>query len=433
MFILVPSWFFKHLWKNIIIAQWNLFFFSRRSERYYISYLSLAQSCNLLTSAGSWPGRLLWCMASRKAKSGLPSLVWGPTTDHKVQLAKFTIRIQLQQGLVLMLCFLEFLWFFISVLYCTAAIWSNTSILQPHFASMGPDELEVFFKRMFALKVPKDPWLDLHITCRYHIKFISYNFLSYGLDYLQVMNFFHLDTQTFISWLVLNRISKSLVGLKSKVIIFLVLLVSWMEDENNVKSNFQVIEYFAGVGRIAQVAHRKGYQSVAFDLTYGEERAARVGKRSPMDINSNAGFVLAIKMILRSEFNSAVGIFAVLCSSFVPVNRGTGSRDIMIPEGNENVVSVRKSNKLLSRLLGSWSYLYFIFFQNTPFLSQLSNLWSPRNRRAARPGRWYWCCWWSVPGGLSLWRTRPTRLLQCNLGLFGWWSYWSLMVFQWLG
>lgn len=218
---------------------------------------------------------------------------------------------------------------------------------------MGPDELEVFFKRMFALKVPKDPWLDLHITCRYHIKFISYNIFSYGLDYLQVMNFFHLDTQTFISWLVLNRISKSLVGLKSKVIIFLVLLVSWMEDENNVKSNFQVIEYFAGVGRIAQVAHRKGYQSVAFDLTYGEERAARVGKRSPMDINSNAGFALAIKMILRSEFNSAVGIFAVLCSSFVPVNRGTGSRDIMIPEGNENVVSVRKSNKLLSRLLGS--------------------------------------------------------------------------------
>lgn len=158
---------------------------------------------------------------------------------------------------------------------------------------------------------------------------------------------------TFISWLVLNRLSKSLGGPKSKVIIFLVLLVSWMEDDNNVKSNFQVIEYFAGVGRIAQVADRKGYQSVAFDLTYGEERAARKGKRSSMDLNSNAGFVLAIKLILRSEFNSAVAIFAVLCSSFVPVNRGTGSRDILVPEGNENVVSVRKSNKLLSRLLGS--------------------------------------------------------------------------------
>lgn len=58
---------------------------------------------------------------------------------------------------------------------------------------------------------------------------------------------------------------------------------------------------------------------------------------------------LAIGLVLRSEFAALVAFFAVCCSSFVPINRGTGDRSILTPEGNEQIPSVRRSNKLMSR------------------------------------------------------------------------------------
>lgn len=135
-----------------------------------------------------------------------------------------------------------------------------------------------------------------------------------------------------------------------KVIILLTLLVSWMEDPVGIdyKQDIQCIEYFAGVGRIAQLSAHVGYTSIGFDIDYGTRRR---GKRSPMDLNSNAGLVLAIRIILRSSFNDLAAMFAVVCSSFVPVNRGTGGRDLLVPEGDENVPSVRRGNKLLCRIL----------------------------------------------------------------------------------
>ena len=143
-----------------------------------------------------------------------------------------------------------------------------------------------------------------------------------------------------------------LFHIASKVIILLTLLISWMEDEGAVTKEIEVIEYFAGVGRIAKLARYAGYESVGFDMAYGVQKSKLTGKRNSMDLNSNAGLVLAIKLILRSRMDLLVAIFAVCCSSFVPVNRGTGARSMLVPEGDENVVSVRKSNKLLSRKLG---------------------------------------------------------------------------------
>lgn len=58
---------------------------------------------------------------------------------------------------------------------------------------------------------------------------------------------------------------------------------------------------------------------------------------------------LAIAWILRSEFGLVVALFAVCCSSFVPVNRGTGARSLLTPLGDMLVPSVRRSNKLMSR------------------------------------------------------------------------------------
>ena len=140
----------------------------------------------------------------------------------------------------------------------------------------------------------------------------------------------------------------------AQVMILLVLLVSWIPDEGDINHGYGMIEFFSGVGRVAQMAELVGLSAVAYDLEYSRPR---VGKRRSMDLNSNAGLVLGIKLIWQSRFNEVISLFATCCSSWVPVNRGTGWRDILVPLGNEQVASVRKSNKLVSRCLGCKSCL----------------------------------------------------------------------------
>ena len=33
------------------------------------------------------------------------------------------------------------------------------------YLAMGPEEMEIFFKRMFALRVPKDAWIHISEGC----------------------------------------------------------------------------------------------------------------------------------------------------------------------------------------------------------------------------------------------------------------------------
>ena len=54
-------------------------------------------------------------------------------------------------------------------------------------------------------------------------------------------------------------------------------------------------------------------------------------------------------LILRGELDGLVGSLACVCSSYVPVNAGTSKRDLLCALGDDNVVSVRKSNKMTSR------------------------------------------------------------------------------------
>lgn len=75
----------------------------------------------------------------------------------------------------------------------------------------------------------------------------------------------------------------------TKVVVLLVLLVSFLDIP--ITPEYEVLEYFAGVGRIAALAKFAGYQSAALDIRYGEERFRAAGKRSPLDINSDAGLV----------------------------------------------------------------------------------------------------------------------------------------------
>lgn len=66
------------------------------------------------------------------------------------------------------------------------------------------------------------------------------------------------------------------------------ILVSWMGVLSD--DGYQVIEYFAGVARIATMAKLTGFKAVAYDKDFGKASKMR-GKRSPMDLNSNAGLV----------------------------------------------------------------------------------------------------------------------------------------------
>lgn len=65
--------------------------------------------------------------------------------------------------------------------------------------------------------------------------------------------------------------------------------MSWLDIPK--KEEIQVIEYFAGVGRIAALSKFCGYKSAAVDISYAEDQFRKAGKRSPMDINSESGLV----------------------------------------------------------------------------------------------------------------------------------------------
>lgn len=73
-----------------------------------------------------------------------------------------------------------------------------------------------------------------------------------------------------------------------KEAILLVLLTWWLQDVCP-DDGLEVLEYFAGVGRIAQLAQWVGYKSCAYDRDFAKPRP---GKRGAMDLNSDAGLVL---------------------------------------------------------------------------------------------------------------------------------------------
>ena len=161
------------------------------------------------------------------------------------------------------------------------------------------------------------------------------------------------------------------------------LLTWWLELPKDGEA-YQVLEFFAGVGRIASMSRYAGFRSAAVDIEYGKSTGKRA--RPPMDLNSNAGLMslasisgvhltrerkhntlvrffnvvfversalsLCIRLILNSEFEGLAAFFAIVCSSWVPVNRGSTKRTIMTPLGNEDFPAVRRSNKLTSRKLG---------------------------------------------------------------------------------
>ena len=78
----------------------------------------------------------------------------------------------------------------------------------------------------------------------------------------------------------------------TKVVVLLVLLVWWLDIPKH--HDYQVVEYFAGVGRIAALAKLCGFTTAAVDIDYSRELGKRMGRRAPMDLNGNAGLVFQV-------------------------------------------------------------------------------------------------------------------------------------------
>ena len=73
------------------------------------------------------------------------------------------------------------------------------------------------------------------------------------------------------------------------------MMVAWTSYiDIDPRSPNDLIEFFAGQARIARAANDAGYRSCAVDLAYDcirdPNRRHRLDKRSPFDINSDAGF-----------------------------------------------------------------------------------------------------------------------------------------------
>ncbi len=91
-----------------------------------------------------------------------------------------------------------------------------------------------------------------------------------------------------------------------------ILLTSWLDFVDlNESPEYDVIEFYAGVGRIARLSSGVGYRAAAYDVTYDlgccdteflEEHQNPIlteGKKKTMDLTTPAGFVF-----LRFAFSS---------------------------------------------------------------------------------------------------------------------------------
>ena len=140
----------------------------------------------------------------------------------------------------------------------------------------------ILFHLLLERAAELSPWPRLNLSCS-----------SSGSSSSAFRRMLVLHPSTHYSLVHQNRSPSCLyytLGIWAQVVILLILLVWWL-DLPPQGDPYQVIEMFAGVGRIAGLSKFAGFKSAAIDIEYAKERWERVGKRSPMDINSDAGLL----------------------------------------------------------------------------------------------------------------------------------------------
>ena len=151
------------------------------------------------------------------------------------------------------------------------------------YPAMTPAQFDLMMKRIIAVGTPKESWCASVWMWEYNPKKWLYMAL-----YIYTLHIPYSQT---------------------KVVVLLILLVWWLDLPKCDAGPYQVLEYFAGVGRIAAIGKFTGRTSAALDISYGEHLGKRMGKRkrSPMDLNSDAGLVLlACKHVWKKDISQTL-------------------------------------------------------------------------------------------------------------------------------
>lgn len=160
------------------------------------------------------------------------------------------------------------------------------------------------------------------------------------------------------------------------------------------REEWEMIEYFSGLGRISSLAAKIGMVVASFEISRGfvpkrkpNRRHRRHPHRNSMDFCGDSGFAslssillacfvlffptdrsdlflthpgmslpastwavrLAVVLAMQSSFGVLVTMLAPPCSTWISINIGTSKRSILVPGGDETLVQNRKANKLACR------------------------------------------------------------------------------------
>ena len=181
-----------------------------------------------------------------------------------------------------------------------------------------------------------------------------------------------------------------------------ILLLTWQSFfDLGQSTEYQVLEYYAGVGRIARLSACTGYRAAAFDVVFDKPevteawpgspttkakvRTSQSGKKCAMDLTTPSGFTfhgafflkcysktqlcftnwnetilgldpsvsdlrLALAMALQGQVDECISFWGICCSSWIHMNSGTSCRSQLTPMGCEAFPSVQCANLLVSRL-----------------------------------------------------------------------------------
>ena len=96
-------------------------------------------------------------------------------------------------------------------------------------------------------------------------------------------------------------------------------------------------ELFAGEAAVSKEFANAGYPVCNMDREYGKQ----------FDINSDLGFVNTLTTLLQTE---VAVLMAPVCSTFVPVNKGTAMRSLGSPLGNPTHAN-NMANRMMNRVI----------------------------------------------------------------------------------
>ena len=127
-----------------------------------------------------------------------------------------------------------------------------------------------------------------------------------------------------------------------KVLLRVLLLLILQENLARGFCDCDGIELFAGCMAITAAFQAIGYLFIPFEI--------KLSRR--MDINSQVGFSVALRMMLRLRRNKGSIVWlAPVCSSWTWTNRGTSLRSPLDPEGNTEHKYIRDANLMVSRTI----------------------------------------------------------------------------------